>query len=174
MLGKKVCRNAYIKFRLLFDETFIYGKNLFFPMVQFGKLFFEKSTRFLFRPLRGIGMFHQKIGQFFYRSVNEFSLFVTPFAVFFVEFAVRFFTDARIVQRHAAALADQCARTAQQSVDRNVEKFRKQFHRIGVGHGIAVFPARYRLPCYKKFVCKFFLRQAPFASEEAEFFFLSH
>ena len=64
-----------------------------------------------------------------------------------------------------AALADQAARLAEQRVDRHAEQPREQLQRLGIGHGLPVFPARDRLPGHKDLFRQRILRKAVFGSE---------
>ena len=70
---------------------------------------------------------------------------------------VRLSAGSTIFKRHAAALAYQLSRRAEQSVDRNIKELRKQFQSLHIGHRFTVFPARHRLSCNKNFFCQFIL-----------------
>lgn len=102
----------------------------------------------------------QKVKERIFAGVNEFSVGIAPFAVIFVEGAVYFAADHRIVaERHAAALAKELARSAEQRVDGNVEFLRKYFEHFGIRLCFASFPAAYGLACDVDAFCKLFLSE---------------
>ena len=67
-------------------------------------------------------MREQKVEQRVFVRVGKLATVITPFAVILVEAAVRFSADHCVIaERHAAALAKELARSAEQRVDGNVE-----------------------------------------------------
>ena len=60
--------------------------------------------------------------QFLKVRVDEFPVGITPLTVLLVEGAVRLSTDIGVLQRHAAALANQLPRRAQQGIDGDIKQ----------------------------------------------------
>ena len=84
-------------------------------------------------------MRQQKIQQRILALVSEGPLRIAPLAVILVERAVRFAAHVPVFERHAAALADELPRRAEQRVDRDVKKAREQLQRLGVRDCLAPF-----------------------------------
>ena len=82
-------------------------------------------------------MSFEEIQQFLLRIVGELPIGIAPAAIVFVDAPIRLAAEEAILQRHAAALAEELARRAQQRVDRYVKQARKGLERIRTGSGFA-------------------------------------
>ena len=85
-------------------------------------------------------MCHQIIQQGSFGGIGELAIGIAPLTIILVKGTIRPFAQGGIIQRHAAALADQSARAAQQGVDGDIKQLGQQFQSFGVGHGFAGFP----------------------------------
>lgn len=119
---------------------------LLFPVLEQGNDRFHVGANLLFGPSFGGHVFDAEIDELLLAFVLERAVVVAPFAVVLVERAVQLAAEARIVQRHPAALADQCSGSAQQGVDGDIKKTREQFQRFDVRRRLARLPAGHRLP----------------------------
>ena len=143
-------------------------------MLQLGQLRLKVGARLLGRPILIGHVLHQKIGQRLQILIGKLPVGIAPLAVVLVERAVRLAAEQRILQRHAAALADQLARRAQQRVDRYVKQRGQELERVRIGHGFAVFPAGNRLTGNKYLFGQLVLRQAVFCAQRQNYILGSH
>lgn len=95
---------------------------LFFPMLQLGHDGFHVGANLFGGPCLAGHMLNAEVDQLFLAGIGELAAGIAPFTVVLVEGAVGVFAGGGIVERHAAALADQLPWRAQQRVDGNVEK----------------------------------------------------
>ena len=119
------------------------------PVIQRGQELLHIGAGLLLGEVLAHHVPDADVQQIVHAAVGIDSVGIAPFAVILVETAVVIPADDRVLQRHAAALADQAARLAEQRVDRHAEQPREQLQRLGIGHGLPVFPARDRLPGHK-------------------------
>ena len=131
-----------------------------FPVVQRGQYLLQILTRLRLGKTLVCHILDADFDQIVHITVGIGPVRKAPFAVILVERSIRVAADERIIKRHAAALADQLARRAEQGVDRNVKKSGKQLQGFCVGDGFAVLPARNGLTGHIDFTGQFILRQA--------------
>ena len=102
-------------------------------------------------------MRQQKIQQRILALVSEGPLRIAPLAVILIIAAVWLPAGDAVLQRHAAALADELPRRTQQRIDGYIEQCRKQLQGFGIRHRFTGFPAGDRLPGHKNLFRQFFL-----------------
>ena len=128
-------------------------------MLQLGNLIFEIGARLLGREGLARHVGDEKFDQLILIRVDKTAVGIAPFAVVLVERSVRLAAERGVVERHAAALADQLARGAEKGVDGDIEQLREQLERFGIGDGLSGFPAGDRLTGDKNPLRKRILRQ---------------
>ena len=98
------------------------GGRLLFPVLQIRDDGLHVRAYLLLRPGVACHVLHAELDQLLRARILERAVRVAPFAVFLVESTVRLSAGGGILERHAAALADQLPRGTEQRVDRNVIK----------------------------------------------------
>ena len=110
-------------------------------------------------------MSNKKIRQLLNARVNKFSVGIAPPAVFLVEGAVRLSADGEVVKGHAAALADELSRRAQERVDGYIKQHGQQLQRFRVRESLAGLPTGHCLPGNMELFRKLVLGQRVFGPE---------
>ena len=93
----------------------------FFPVLQVGHDGFHMGADLFGGPLLVCHVGDAEVDQLRRAGVTEFAAVVAPLAVVLVERAVRLLAGGGVLQRHAAALADQLPGRAQERIDRDVK-----------------------------------------------------
>ena len=89
----------------------------FFPVLQVGHDGFHMGADLFGGPLLVCHVGDAEFDQLRRAGVTEFAAVVAPLAVVLVERAVRLLAGGGVLQRHAAALADQLPGRAQERID---------------------------------------------------------
>ena len=134
-------------------------------MLQFGQQARKIFSRLFLCKIFIRHMPGEKIQQLIHAFISKISVCIAPFAIVLIK-AVIFFSayKAVVLQRHTAALADKLARTAEQSIYRNIKLLRYFLQNFCIRRRITVFPTWSSLPCNKQSFSHFVLCQIVFCS----------